>query len=1059
MTQRFAALVALAFTLASVRAERDAIDLAGDWEVRLASASDTATVHLPGSLRDSGAGWEITPDTPWLGGTGTRAWWNDDKYAPYRQPGRIMLPFWLQPAKYYRGRAWYSRRVEIPESWRDKRIALELERPHWETAVWVDGKPAGGPQDSLSVPHRHDLTALLPPGPHVLEVRVDNDYPVDVGIDAHSVTDHTQTNWNGIVGRLRLVASDLVRIEDVQVYPDVAAMRARVRVAIGNDTGRPAAGRLTAVARHDGRILGRASRVCTATAELEVPLPGAPLWDEFQPNLITMEVALDSEAGRETRRVVFGLRDVRATDTGFTVNGIPAFMRGTLECCIFPLTGYPPTDAEPWRRIFRICRAHGLNHMRFHSWCPPEAAFRAADEAGFYLQVECGVWRGVGAPGARPVEPWLYDEADRILAEYGNHPSFVFLAHGNEPWQLQKSENGHYLNRWVEHAKALDPRHLVTAGACYPLLPESDYQNPAYVGNAWLRYHQSFNRRPPSTTRDYADAVARAGDACIAHEVGQWCVFPNLDEISKYTGVLRANNFEIVRDFMREHRLEDRANDFLMASGRFQAALYKEEIEAFLRTPGMGGFQLLDLHDFPGQGTALVGVLDAFWDEKGYITPDAFRRFAGPVVPLAAMEKRVWTSDEAFTAEVRIAQYSAAALPGARVTWRLSDGNRTLGEGEWKRTLPVGNGTVLGTVRVPLSPMQHAAKLTLDVSLPGTPWHNDWDVWVYPREVDDDAGDVLICHELSSATAALAAGRRVLWLLPPDLVAGETAGSFEPVFWNRLWFPTQKPHTLGLWIDAEHPALERFPTSFHADWQWWDPMNRSRPMILDGLPAGLRPIVQPIDDWNTCRRLGIVFEARVGDGRLVVASIDLAGDLSARPVAGQLRRSLLDYMNSNRFAPELEVSAEALTSLITPHVLRRWRATAAADSAQPDYGAENAIDGNPGTLWHTAWEPSPATYPHELVIDLQASRRLRRVRLLPRQDGNPNGRVAEVEIFLSDRRDTWGPSLLGAELDGETWTTLALPPGAAGRYLRIVAKTPRSPAHPWACLAEVDVEE
>ena len=107
----------------------------------------------------------------------------------------------------------------------------------------------------------------------------------------------------------------------------------------------------------------------------------------------------------------------------------------------------------------------------------------------------------------------------------------------------------------------------------------------------------------------------------VVHEMGQWCVYPNFDEVRKYTGPLKPKNFDIFHDSLAEHGMLDQWRDFLRASGKLQALCYKEEIEAALRTPGIGGFELLDLHDFPGQGTALVGVLDPFWESKGYITP------------------------------------------------------------------------------------------------------------------------------------------------------------------------------------------------------------------------------------------------------------------------------------------------------------------------------------------------------------------------------------------------------------------------------------------------------
>ena len=124
------------------------------------------------------------------------------------------------------------------------------------------------------------------------------------------------------------------------------------------------------------------------------------------------------------------------------------------------------------------------------------------------------------------------------------------------------------------------------------------------------------NAKPPETVSDYTESISKFDVPVISHEIGQWCVYPNFNEMKKYTGVLKPRNFEIFRETLEENQMLDQANDFLVASGKLQTLCYKEDIESALRTPGFGGFQLLDLHDFPGQGTALIGVLDPFWEEK-----------------------------------------------------------------------------------------------------------------------------------------------------------------------------------------------------------------------------------------------------------------------------------------------------------------------------------------------------------------------------------------------------------------------------------------------------------
>ena len=378
--------------------------------------------------------------------------------------------------------------------------------------------------------------------------------------------------------------------------------------------------------------------------------------------------------------MTFGLREIGAEGKQFVLNGRPAFFRGTLECCIFPLTGYPPTDVQSWKRIIRVCKAHGLNLIRFHSWCPPEAAFVAADELGFYFQVECAVWTNPGDDKA--LGDWLYAESERIVRAYGNHPSFVLLTHGNEPQRQEPRCVPGRLGQLLEAARPAPPRHQrlglpATAREPVPRLSPECRGPHGWLGKDYLKDVQAFTV------------------PVIVHEMGQWCVYPNFDEISKYTGPLKPKNFEIFRDSLAEHGMLDQWRDFLRASGKLQALCYKEEIEAALRTPGIGGFELLDLHDFPGQGTALVGVLDPFWESKGYITPAQYRRFCNATVPLARVLKRVWTADETFSAEVEVAHFGPAPLENAVAAWKLvSADGQTLAKGEFPaKTIPLGQST------------------------------------------------------------------------------------------------------------------------------------------------------------------------------------------------------------------------------------------------------------------------------------------------------------------------------------------------------------------------------
>ncbi len=926
------------------------MDLSGKWSFQLDPEDKgideqwynrqlADAIDLPGSLQAQGFGEEVGVDTQWTGQIVDRSYFTDQRYAAYRQPGNIKVPFWLQPEKVYTGAAWYQRTVEIPADWSGRRIQLALERAHWQTRLWVDGQSAGS-RDSLSTPHIYDLTASLPAGKHTLTLRVDNRLVVNIGINSSSVTDHSQTNWNGIAGRIELSAGSPVWIEEVQVFPDVKEKTARVQLRLNSLLETPGLA---------GQIVMKAHSYNSPTAHQPAPVeqavllqPGAnavqvnyPLgadaltWDEFNPALYQLEVTLTTRtAGAalvDRKTVSFGLRQVAIEGTQITLNGRKIFLRGTLECCIFPLTGYPPTDPEHWRRIIQTCQRYGLNQIRFHSWCPPEAAFQAADEEGFYFQVECASWANSGASigNGDALDEWLYAEGRRIMAAYGNHPSYLLMAYGNEP--AGKIEE--YLTGWVEYWKKTDPRRLYTSGAGWPMLEANQYHNvPQPRVQAWgAGLTSRINARPPETLTDYTDFVEQAHKPVISHEIGQWCVYPNFDETRKYTGLLKAKNFEIFRDSLDAHGMGDQWHAFLLASGKLQVLCYKEDIESALRTPGFAGFNLLDLHDFPGQGSALVGVLDPFWEDKGYVTGAEYSRFCNATVPLARLEKRYWLNNETFHAEIDIAHFGAKPLEKVTPLWSLeSTGNQPVAGGALPvQDVPVGNGIRLGSIAVPLQHLKPARKYVLTVSIPGItnpngqPVENSWDIWVFlaALAVQPPAGVAVTTALDEKALAILKNGGKVLLLLPPEQVLTGSQIGFSSIFWNTAWTHNQPPHTLGIVCDPQHPVFGDFPTENHSNWQWWDLVHGSAAMQMDGLPRPLRPLVQPVDTWFENRRLGLLFEARLNGGKLMVCSMDLAGSLDSRPVARQMWYSLMKYMESAQFDPQVEVTPGMIQSL------------------------------------------------------------------------------------------------------------------------------------------------
>ena len=915
--------------------DREDAGIAGRWyEQKLAE-----TIRLPGSLPAQGIGDRVTVDTKWIGGIVDRSWYTAAEYEPYRQPGREKVPFWLQPETYYAGVAWYQREIEIPSESLDRRFGLLLERPHWETRVWINDHFIGR-NDALGTPHVYDL-GTLPPGRHRLTIRVDNRMIVDVGENSHSISDHTQGNWNGIVGRIELHATPRFWISDLQVYPHVETRTITVKGRVTHNAGQWDQGAVLLAVHPSIQPVNRRARGQTEPArplcqewvevrwvdsggefEAELELGAdAILWDEFNPALYELVGTLQPGDHHVVTR--FGLREFSTDGTQFTVNGRKTFIRGTLDCCIYPKTGHPPTDVESWRRVIEVAKAHGLNNIRFHSWCPPQAAFVAADELGFYLHVECSSWANQSTTlgDDKPVDRWLYEEADRILSHYGNHPSFVFMLYGNEPGGPRHSE---YLSKWVNHYRARDPRRLYSGGAGWPQLPEDQFHvTPDPRIQAWGGGLKSrINAQAPETATDYREYIQARAMPVVSHEIGQWCVYPNFEEMRKYTGYLKPRNFEIFRDRLKANHMWDQARDFLHASGKLQTLCYKEDIESALRTPGMGGFQLLDLHDFPGQGTALVGVLDPFWESKGYVEPEEFRRFCNTTVPLARIGKRVFTNRDTLDATVEVSHFGPRPLVHAIIHWRLlADNGRVVEEGALPTMdIPVGNGNVLGRIELELETIPSPARYRLVVQIDDA--SNDWEIWVYPNTVNTQASpDVLVARELDGvARAALEGGRKVLLLVAPDRVApdpklGPVALGFSSIFWNTAWTGGQAPHTLGILCDSKHPLFTRFPTDNHSNWQWWYLIQRASPMIMNGLPPRLRPTIQVIDDWFTARRLGLLFEARVGRGRLLVCSINL--DDPTDPVVRQFHHSLLRYMAGDDFRPGRRATLDEIRSVMS----------------------------------------------------------------------------------------------------------------------------------------------
>ncbi len=482
--------------------KNETIDLAGEWQFKM-DASDVGikekwfennlseSVKLPGSMVENGKGFDIKLDTKWTGGVRNPEWYKDPNYAPFHDSLNIRFPYWLQPLKKYTGAAWYKKTINIPEEWAEKTVWLNLERVHWESTVWVNSKEIGM-QNSLATPHQYNITSFLNPGENTITICVDNrTKTVDVGHDSHSISDHTQSNWNGIVGDISLQTKGKIYFDNVEVFPDVYNKTVEIRAKVFNSETGETTIKIPVYAKLKNSKINTKAKTYKFTVfpgenivKMNYPLgEDVQLWDEFNPNVYQLSLRLKSNGSSDFNSVDFGMRDFKVNGSRFAINGRPVFLRGTLECAIFPLTGYPPTENAGWVKVFSAVKEHGLNHVRFHSWCPPDAAFRVADSMGVYLQIECSSWANstTRLGSGEPIDKYIWDESKRIVKAYGNHPSFVMMAYGNEPGGPKYTG---FLTKFVSDLERNRPSHVFIlaeqAGQYFQLMITTIFHNPGF---------------------------------------------------------------------------------------------------------------------------------------------------------------------------------------------------------------------------------------------------------------------------------------------------------------------------------------------------------------------------------------------------------------------------------------------------------------------------------------------------------------------------------------------------------------------------------------------------
>lgn len=841
--------------LVSLGLQAQSISLAGEWNVELgksgsafaknkrASQGEAKRAILPGTI-----------DTNRLG------------FAPKD----TMETTHLTRLYAYKGAARYSRTINIPKDWKKKPVELFLERtrPTW---VYVDGELVDS-CNFISTPQRYLLPKKVKPGKHLLEIVVDNGrgVPEQVYGSSHAYTEDTQTNWNGIIGRIELQLASFTDCKSTETLAGAISSRSVV----------PLTGAIP-------------SRSVDSPSALQMP--------DFA-------------------------KDFHIKGAHFYANGHRIFLRGKHDAAVWPLTGHVEMSVEGWMKYLGTCKEYGINHVRFHSWCPPEAAFVAADSLGIYLQPELPFWGAFDKKDER-LMAFLHQEGVNILREYGHHPSFRMMALGNELWgDIDK------MKEFVDDFRKIAPDKYYTFGSNYYLgyqgIKEGmDYFTTCRIGGeGWGKYNThtrgsfSFadaydggmiNHFHPNSTMNFDEACDKAGIPIISHETGQFQTYPDYREMKKYTGVLHPYNLEVFRRRLAAAGMLSQADDFHKASGLWSVKLYKADIEMDLRTRNMAGFQLLDIQDYPGQGSAFVGILDAFMESKGITTSEEWRQWCSPVVPLLEMKKFCFEDGEKIQAKVKVANYGGTSLYGKKLMWKIGDAEGVM------NIFTYDEGLIdVGILDEEIS-ADKPAKLNVSLNIEGTEARNSYELWVYPKKALEKKG-IIIARDLNQEVVkVLEKGGKVLWM--PDSLPYTVGGLFQTDYWNYRMFKTicennkkkVSPGTLGILTNPEHPIFKGFPTEMHTNWQWFPVIKESHPLVLDNFAKDYRPVVQVIDNIERNHKLGLVMEWKVGAGKLLVCMSDLE-KAAKYPEGKAFYQSVIGYMRSVDFNPQVEMTASDL---------------------------------------------------------------------------------------------------------------------------------------------------
>lgn len=902
----FSVVLLSAFCLS---AEGKTLDISGRWGISYTPDEVTDTVTLPGTLDTNGIGISNI---------------------------NTMETTQLSRKVTYSGPAYYSRSVAIPKDWKGRDITLKLERTR-PTTLWIDGNEVGS-VDYLSTPHIYDVSKYLTPGSHEIKVLVDNGdrMPNEIKGSSHAATESTQTNWNGILGDMTIEARSPLHIQDVQAYPRVANRSLRVRISLSQD--HKINGKKLKIAVGNGKEtvikLRNGQRDYDAVINLG---DTARTWSEHDPYRHTLTAMIE---GIDTVTEKVGIREFSTDGHHFLINGTLTFLRGTHDGCVFPLTGYAPMDTESWREYFRTIKDYGLNHVRFHSWCPPEAAFEAADIEGIYLQPELPIWGTFDGKNTTLMD-FLMADGEKIHELYSRHPSFVMFSLGNELFGEIP------IMQWfVDKYRENEPRHLFTYGTSAFCgwnghIPGQDFMVTCRVGggdgySTHTRASFGFvdaeeggimNNTYPDTKRNFENAVLLSPVPVVGHETGQYQVYPDYNEIAKYNGVLLPNNLKVFRQRLADANMLGQADDFFRASGKWSAELYKADMEMNLRTPSMAGFQLLDIKDYPGQGTALVGMLDSFMDSKGLVTPEKWRESCYEIVALAEFPSYTWVGGDTFKTGISLANYSGRDLKDDPIVVRLVMEGKVVVDKTL--SIPSGQGYLkVDSLSLTLPDIEKATTGILELSMPSKQVTNSYPLWFYPSDRSfKPETEVLVSKKFDNDEIRHLKNGGTLLLAPSrEMVDSITVGGlFTTDYWNYRMFRTLcentgkpiSPGTLGILTNPEHKALAEFPTDTHTNWQWYSVVKNSYPLVLDALnDIDYRPIVQVIDNVERNHRLGLVMEFNVDNGRVLLVMADM-DEAIKDPAGEQFFKSLIDYAGSKDFKPNVKFTFEQFSDMLS----------------------------------------------------------------------------------------------------------------------------------------------